>query len=93
LLLRPESIARAVLLRPMVVLQPETMPDLTGKHVVLISGRHDPIVPVTHPPQLAGMLRRAGATVDLHWLETGHQLTEEDFAHSARFLSARPGHP
>jgi phospholipase/carboxylesterase len=88
LLLRPESLARAVLLRPMVVLQPETLPDLTGKSISLLSGRHDPIVPVDHPPQLAELFRRAGAGTDLHWLETGHQLTETDFAHAARFLRA-----
>jgi phospholipase/carboxylesterase len=89
LLLRPEVLARAVLLRPMVVLQPEQLPDLSGRHISLLSGRHDPIVPVDHPPRLAEQLRRAGAQVDLHWLETGHQLTEADLAHAARFLGAR----
>ncbi|HEY8995936.1 MAG TPA: alpha/beta hydrolase [Lacunisphaera sp.] len=88
LLLRPESLARAVLLRPMVVLQPETLPDLKGKTIALLSGRYDPIVPVDHPPQLAEMFRRAGAKVDLHWLETGHQLTEADLAHAAKFLQS-----
>jgi len=86
LLLRPEALVRAVLLRPMVVLQPKTLPDLAGKHVTLLSGRHDPIVPVDHPPQLAKMLRQAGAQVDLHWLDTGHQLTEEDLRLSGQAL-------
>lgn len=88
LLLRPESLARAVLLRPMVVLQPEALPDLAGKSISLLSGRHDPIVPVDHPSQLAEMFRRAGAQVDLQWLETGHQLTEADLTHAARFLQS-----
>jgi predicted esterase len=86
LLLRPEALVRAVLLRPMVVLQLKTLPDLSGKHVTLLSGRHDPIVPVDHPPQLAKMLRQAGAQVDLHWLDTGHQLTEEDLRLSGQAL-------
>jgi phospholipase/carboxylesterase len=86
LLLRPEALVRAVLLRPMVVLQPKTLPDLSGKHVTLLSGRHDPIVPVDHPPQLAKMLRQAGAQVDLHWLDTGHQLTGEDLRLSGQAL-------
>jgi phospholipase/carboxylesterase len=86
LLLRPEALVRAVLLRPMVVLQPETLPDLAGKHVTLLSGRHDPIVPADHPPQLAKMLRQAGAQVDLHWLDTGHQLTGEDLRLSGQAL-------
>jgi phospholipase/carboxylesterase len=86
LLLRPEALVRAVLLRPMIVLQPKTLPDLSGKHVTLLSGRHDPIVPVDHPPQLAKMLRQAGAQVDLHWFDTGHQLTEEDLRLSGQAL-------
>jgi phospholipase/carboxylesterase len=88
LLLRPESLARAVLLRPMVVLQPEALPELSGKNISLLSGRHDPIVPLDHPPQLAEMFRRTGAKVDLHWLETGHQLTEADLAQAGSFLRA-----
>ncbi|HEX2861278.1 MAG TPA: alpha/beta hydrolase [Lacunisphaera sp.] len=89
LLLRPESLAGAVLLRPMVVLQPGALPDLAGKHLSLISGRHDPIVPVDHPPRLAEMFRQAGAAVDLHWLEAGHQLTKPDFDLAGRFLATR----
>lgn len=88
LLLRPEVLARAVLLRPMVVLQPEQLPDLSGKHLSLISGRQDPIVPVDHPRRLADLFRRAGATVDLHWIETGHSLTEEDLAQAAQFMAS-----
>ena len=90
LLLRPEVLARAVLLRPMVVLEPARLPDLSGRHISLLSGRHDPIVPVDHPPRLAAQFRRAGARVDLHWLEDGHQLTEADLALAARFFGAKP---
>jgi phospholipase/carboxylesterase len=60
------------------VLEPKSLPDLSGRHVTLLSGRRDPIVPVDHSPRLAAMLRNGGAEVDLHWLDTGHQLTEED---------------
>jgi len=88
LLLRPEVLARAVLLRPMVVLQPELLPDLTGKHISIISGRHDPIVPLDHPERLADMFRRAGAGVELHWSETGHQLTSADLAQAARLIGS-----
>lgn len=87
-LLRPESLAGAVLLRPMVVLEPAKIPDLTGKRILLLSGRRDPIVPVDHPERLASQLRNAGADVTLQWLDTGHQLTEADLTHAARFLQA-----
>ena len=90
LLLRPEVLARAVLLRPMVVLQPAHPPDLSQREICLLSGRHDPIVPVDQPERLAGQFRLAGARVELHWLEAGHQLTGSDFAHAAKFLGTKP---
>jgi phospholipase/carboxylesterase len=88
-LLRPDALAGAVLLRPMVVLEPQALPDLSGKRIGIVSGRHDPIVPVDHPTRLAELFRRAGATVDLHWLNTGHQLTDVDLELANRFLAAR----
>jgi phospholipase/carboxylesterase len=87
LLLRPESLAAAVLLRPMIVLQPKSLPDLRGKRIAIISGRHDPIVPVDQPETLAAMFRAAGAEVELHWLEAGHQLSGADLRLAGQFLS------
>ena len=86
LLLRPESLAGAVLLRPMVVLQPKQLPDLRGKRIAIISGRYDPIVPVDQPETLAAMFRDAGAEVELHWLESGHQLSGADLRLAGQFL-------
>jgi len=86
LLLRPESLAGAVLLRPMVVLQPKQLPDLRGKRIAIISGRYDPVVPVDQPETLATMFRQAGADVELHWLETGHQLNGADLRLARQFL-------
>jgi predicted esterase len=87
LLLRPESLGAAILLRPMVVLEPPQVPPLRGKRVLLLSGRHDPIVPADHPSRLAEMLQKAGAQVELQWLDTGHQLVRADVLHATRFLS------
>jgi predicted esterase len=88
LLLRPESLAGAVLLRPMIVLQPKQLPDLRGKRIAIISGRYDPIVPVDQPETLAKMFRDAGAEVELHWLESGHQLSGADLRLAGQFLHA-----
>ena len=88
LILRPESVSGAVLLRPMVVLQPKQLPDLNGKRIAIISGRYDPIVPVDQPEKLAAMFRDAGAHVELHWLETGHQLSGADLRLAGQFLPA-----
>lgn len=87
LLLRPETLAAAALLRPMVVLEPKTPPDLTGKRVLLSSGNVDPIVPAEHPPRLADLLQRAGATVTLKSHAASHGLVPGDFAAVRDFLA------
>jgi predicted esterase len=90
LLLRPESLAAAVLLRPMVVLEPPTLPDLGGRRVLISSGNLDPIVPNDHPVRLAELLRRAGASVALHPQVASHGLVPADFAVAGDFLRAAP---
>ena len=86
--LRPESLAGAVLLRPMVVLdQPAPAGSLTGKRVLLANGTEDPIVPADHPARLAALLRAGGATVTLHTSPTGHGLAAGDIAAAKKFLT------
>ncbi len=85
--LRPESANEAVLLRPMVVLEPAALPDLSGKRVLILSGRQDPIVPADHPERLAQMFRRSGANVSLQINEAGHGLTPADFSAAKDFLT------
>lgn len=87
LLLRPELLASAVLLRPMVVLEPEKLPDLSGKRVLVSSGSVDPIVPGDHPRRLAALLRRAGADVTLQTHAASHGLVPGDFAAARDFLA------
>ena len=91
MLLRPGTLAGGVLLRPMVPLEPETPPDLSGTPVYLGAGRMDPIVPVENVEQLAELLRGYGADVMLTWQPTGHGLTREDVL-SARDWLAGSGH-
>ncbi|MBX3736002.1 MAG: alpha/beta hydrolase [Candidatus Didemnitutus sp.] len=90
LLLRPESLAAAVLLRPMVVLDPapDAVPALTGKRVLISSGNFDPIVPADHPTRLAATFRRAGADVTLRAHAASHGLVPGDFAAAQEFLAA-----
>ena len=83
LLLRPESLGRAVLL---VVLEPKTVPALAGKRVLISSGELDPIVPPDHPPRLAAQLRAGGADVTLETQPVSHQLTRGDLELAARWL-------
>ncbi len=72
LLLHPELLAGAVLLRVMTPLEPETPPDLSGKPVYLAAGRSDQIVPPEDTERLAELLREAGAEVTLDWQTGGH---------------------
>lgn len=78
LLLRPGVLAAAVLLRPMVPLVPEELPDLTGTRIFIAAGTHDPIVPPAQSEQLALLLQSAGATVELRWQPGGHNLTPDE---------------
>ncbi len=89
LLLRPEALAAAILLRPMVVLEPVKVPDLSGKRVLISSGKGDPIVPAGHPARLAQMFRRAGAAVTLQLQDGGHGLVPADQAAARAFLTRR----
>jgi predicted esterase len=88
LLLRPESLAGAILLRPMIVLEPAAVPDLTGRRILISAGTHDPIVPADHPDRLAALFRRAGATVTLLRHAASHGLTSADLVATREFLAA-----
>jgi predicted esterase len=88
LLLRPEALAAAVLLRPMVVLEPAQSPDLRGKRALISSGSFDPIVPSDHPERLASLLRRGGAHVDVQTHPASHGLVPGDLAAAKKFLAA-----
>ena len=84
----PESLATAVLLRAMVVLDQSAAPgSLVSKRVLLANGTHDPIVSNDHPARLAAHLRVGGADVSLHITEAGHGLTRSDIVAAQRFLS------
>jgi predicted esterase len=78
LLLRPETLAAAVLFRAMVPLLPETQPDLSSKRVWIGAGSLDSIVPASETKQLVELLRSAKADVTIRFFQSGHELTSED---------------
>lgn len=89
LLLRPEALHAAILLHPMVPFVPETLPDLRGKPVFIGAGRADPLVPSEQTEQLAELLKRAGAAVELSWQNGGHTVGVEEVKAAKNWLETR----
>ncbi len=81
LLLRPETLGAAILLRSMLVLdQPPAAGSLTGKRVLLCNGSTDPLVPSDHPERLAALFRAGGAETKVLSIPASHALTSQDLA-------------
>ena len=78
LLLRPDTLAGALLFHPMVPLEPDTQPDLTGKPVFIAAGRQDPLVDPALTQRLEELLMAGGANVQTHWQPGGHNLTRDE---------------
>ena len=94
LLLHPQTLAGAMLLRPMLPLTPGSVPDLAGKPVFIAAGRRDPLVPTDAVEALCDWLRRGGARLTVRWQDAGHALTPEEIgalrAWAATWLPAPP---
>jgi phospholipase/carboxylesterase len=80
LLLRPETLAGAVLVRAMSPFRQPLPADLAGKPVLILSGALDPIVPADNAGRLAGALAASGAAVEHRILPAGHGLSQADLS-------------
>lgn len=78
LLLRPEALAGAALLRAMPPFRDPPAADLAGKPVLMLSGLLDPIIPAAEAEGLAALLAENGAVVEQRNLPTGHGLSQTD---------------
>ena len=74
LLLHQGILAGAVLIRPMLPLEPPRVPDLDGIPVLLLAGEADPYASRDSVERLAELLDAAGAAVDLRWAPAGHEV-------------------
>lgn len=88
LLLRPDVLSGAILLRAMVPLSQSPRADLKKKRVLIVSGKVDPIVPASNSAQLAALLSGAGADVQHTVLPAGHQLSQADLSDSQEWIKA-----
>jgi phospholipase/carboxylesterase len=85
LLLHPNTLAGAILLRAMTPLAQPPRPDLSGVPVLILSGVNDPIAPRSSAETLAAALVAAGARVERDDLPAGHGLTQADVTKAKTF--------
>jgi phospholipase/carboxylesterase len=82
MLLRPETLSGAALLRVMKPFDPEDvsreLPDLSSKKALVLSGLYDRIVPPASTESLVDLLHRAGADVIAESSAAGHELVRND---------------
>lgn len=90
LLIRPDVLDAAILLRPMFVFEPDEMPKLDGVGVLIASGRRDPLVDPADVDRLARVLEESGAEVEVSWSRAGHPLQQDEVEGAAAWLAARP---
>ena len=86
LLLRPGTLAGAVLFRGQVPIVPDAMPQPTSAQVLISNGRTDPLVHPAETERLAALLRSAGASVTVAWQPGGHNLTLDDLVRARTWL-------
>ncbi len=86
LLTRPQVLHGVVLLRAMLPFEPEPLPDLAGKPVLLLSGSNDTMISAAGRERLAAVLQAAGADLVYKVLPTGHNLTQNDLNLAAQWL-------
>lgn len=88
LLLYPQLVRRAILLRSMRTLEHSPPADLTGCEVLMINGEEDPYSALA--PALETQLRERGANLSAYLIAYHHGLCEKDLDLARAWLAARP---
>ena len=86
LLSQSDALAGAILLRAMLPFEPDPLPKLTGKPVLLLSGSSDQMIPPSSTKRLVEVLQTAGANLAYKTLPTGHGLTRNDLFLATQWL-------
>jgi phospholipase/carboxylesterase len=92
LLLHPQTLKGAILMRAMAPLAEPPRPDLSGAPVLILSGLNDPIAPRSSAETLAAALAAAGARVERVELPAGHGLTQADLTRAGAFYAREAAH-
>jgi phospholipase/carboxylesterase len=89
LLLRPETLAGAILLRAaQITLSDFQPPDLSGKPVFLLSGADDPTILPERFTRLVASLRRYGASLETEVVGVGHELSRADITLARQWIES-----
>ena len=84
---RPELFDRVGLLHPLVTWDPEPMPALAGRLVLITAGRRDPITPWAMSEGLIGWFEEAGALVSTDVHDGGHESRNSELTALGQFLA------
>lgn len=79
------AIKGAILHHPMVPRKGIDLPDLSGKNVFIAAGTNDPICSPMESTELESLLKNANAKVEIHWENSGHQLTMEEVENATKW--------
>ncbi len=88
LLLRPEALAGAVLIRAMAPFREAPAAPKARRRALILSGAMDPIVPEESALSLASMLEAEGAEVERVRLPAGHGIVQADIAAARGWIRA-----
>jgi phospholipase/carboxylesterase len=86
LLLRPDALAGAILLRATLPLKETAVVDLTGKPVFIGTGGSDPMMSPEGAAKLTARLQQYGAVVEHRTLPVGHELSQADISLAKQWL-------
>ncbi|MBS4178963.1 alpha/beta hydrolase [Lederbergia citrea] len=81
-----DSLKGAILFHPMVPRRGIDLPDLSDINVFIGAGKNDPLCPPEESEELTEILQTAGADVQIHWENHGHQLTIGEVEKSAEWF-------
>jgi phospholipase/carboxylesterase len=89
LLLRPEALAGAILLRPaMIPLSQVPSNDLAGKPILIISGASDPTISAERFSELLSLLQQRTGSVEHRTIRIGHEISPIDGTLARNWLQA-----
>lgn len=82
-----DALKGAILHHPMIPRRGIKLPDLTALSIFIAAGTNDPICSPQESEELTTILENAGAKVELHWEDKGHQLTATEVEAAKKWYS------